>query len=235
MPKAIDSSGSAKRLLFWRKHIRWKLSADARKCGPECVHVSVGQQKLDALCRTELGVMISTMYRTIHGLGISNGNIKRCCACHKLYRRHRSHGGECRACAARRARARDKAHPEKARARWRAWRNNPEVQKRQREQARARYEKLKSLGLHLLHKQRRRALKRSAIITGESIRRPKRGRCFYCGIIVSGDNLHMDHVVPLYRGGAHAAYNVVVACKHCNLSKGAKHPNEFSRQQVLCL
>ena len=43
------------------------------------------------------------------------------------------------------------------------------------------------------------------------------GGCAYCG----ADWEHVDHVVPLARGGAHALANLVPACAPCNLSKGA--------------
>jgi len=46
------------------------------------------------------------------------------------------------------------------------------------------------------------------------------GRCAYCGGTEGG--IHMDHVIPLSRGGRHAIGNVVPACRKCNLSKGSK-------------
>lgn len=42
-------------------------------------------------------------------------------------------------------------------------------------------------------------------------------RCLYCG---GTDRLAMDHVEPISLGGAHAYWNVVPACIHCNSSKG---------------
>jgi 5-methylcytosine-specific restriction endonuclease McrA len=42
--------------------------------------------------------------------------------------------------------------------------------------------------------------------------------CFYCG----GRAQHIDHFVPLSRGGSHDLDNLVAACAACNLSKGAK-------------
>lgn len=44
-------------------------------------------------------------------------------------------------------------------------------------------------------------------------------RCAYCG---RAGKMTQDHVQPIARGGAHAAGNVVPACKSCNASKGAK-------------
>ena len=43
--------------------------------------------------------------------------------------------------------------------------------------------------------------------------------CAYCG----GDGrLHLDHVVPLSRGGMHTPGNLVPACERCNHSKRAQ-------------
>lgn len=44
-----------------------------------------------------------------------------------------------------------------------------------------------------------------------------RGRCVYCGAPAT----HVDHVVPLSRGGATHPANCVAACAACNLEKGA--------------
>lgn len=45
-----------------------------------------------------------------------------------------------------------------------------------------------------------------------------RNRCCYCDARAA----HLDHVHPLSRGGEDIESNVVPACEHCNLSKGAK-------------
>lgn len=39
--------------------------------------------------------------------------------------------------------------------------------------------------------------------------------CTYCG----KPGTHIDHVVPLAKGGMHSWDNIVLACKTCNLSK----------------
>jgi len=47
--------------------------------------------------------------------------------------------------------------------------------------------------------------------------------CYICGTPVwRGVNLHMDHVVPVSRGGLHCAENMRPACRFCNLSKHNK-------------
>lgn len=50
--------------------------------------------------------------------------------------------------------------------------------------------------------------------------------CFWCAKPCA-DAYHVDHFYPLARGGAHAVYNLVIACPTCNTRKGAKHPLAF--------
>ena len=46
--------------------------------------------------------------------------------------------------------------------------------------------------------------------------------CYLCGTPVwRGVNLHMDHVVPIAKGGIHCADNLRPACAKCNTRKGA--------------
>ena len=46
-----------------------------------------------------------------------------------------------------------------------------------------------------------------------------RGRCHMCGKPCRPSEIHLDHVIPLARGGTHSPENVRVACAFCNLSK----------------
>lgn len=47
--------------------------------------------------------------------------------------------------------------------------------------------------------------------------------CHLCLLpIADFDDLHFDHVIPLARGGAHAADNIRPSHKRCNLRKGAR-------------
>lgn len=54
----------------------------------------------------------------------------------------------------------------------------------------------------------------------------QKGRCYYCGCSVKS-NFHVDHVIPLSRGGSNGPENIVIACQPCNKSKGAKLPHEW--------
>lgn len=52
------------------------------------------------------------------------------------------------------------------------------------------------------------------------------GRCWWCGIPV-GDRYHVDHRIPLSRGGSNAPDNLCISCPDCNRSKGDKLPSEW--------
>ena len=53
------------------------------------------------------------------------------------------------------------------------------------------------------------------------------GRCHYCGGSFSPDELTMDHLVPVSRGGKASRNNVVPACKECNSRKKYLLPIEW--------
>lgn len=59
----------------------------------------------------------------------------------------------------------------------------------------------------------------------------QRGACACCRqLFVEGD-LHMDHIMPLSKGGAHADANMQLLCQPCNQSKYAKHPVDFMQER----
>jgi len=66
----------------------------------------------------------------------------------------------------------------------------------------------------------------------EIINNIKKTHCYWCGKALH-NKYHLDHVVPIAKGGSHAAYNLVSACSVCNLSKGAKMPNDFLKKGQL--
>ena len=55
----------------------------------------------------------------------------------------------------------------------------------------------------------------------------QKGRCYWCGE-KTGPDYHVDHVIPIARGGSNGPDNLVIACPTCNLSKGSKLPHEFA-------
>lgn len=58
-------------------------------------------------------------------------------------------------------------------------------------------------------------------------RRLARGVCHYCGRTFSPQELTMDHIVPVSRGGKTAKGNVAPCCKECNNAKKQLLPMEW--------
>ncbi len=54
----------------------------------------------------------------------------------------------------------------------------------------------------------------------------QKGVCHYCGQQVGAENLTMDHVIPVARGGKSVRSNCVPCCKECNNKKKAYTPVE---------
>ena len=55
----------------------------------------------------------------------------------------------------------------------------------------------------------------------------QKGTCYYCKREVGREQLTMDHVVPLSRGGKSKKGNIVPACKECNNKKKDLVPLEW--------
>jgi len=52
------------------------------------------------------------------------------------------------------------------------------------------------------------------------------GKCWWCGCALI--EYHVDHVIPISKGGTNTPQNIVCACPSCNLRKHAKLPHEFA-------
>lgn len=81
---------------------------------------------------------------------------------------------------------------------------------------------------------RRRARKRGAGGTHTAadladIFRAQGGRCAYCRADLNKIKKHVDHIVPLARGGSNRRSNLQYLCQPCNQKKNWKDPNEFAR------
>jgi 5-methylcytosine-specific restriction endonuclease McrA len=116
---------------------------------------------------------------------------------------------------------------ERKRAVSKKWReDNPE---RYRQQMRDWLEK--NLDKHNEHARQRRARLRQATIaqvTTRDIRKLMHSRCIYCG---SAENITVDHVIPLARGGSHSIGNLTSACKTCNSKKRDSFIMEWRKRE----
>ena len=57
--------------------------------------------------------------------------------------------------------------------------------------------------------------------------RLSRGTCYYCGRRFAPDELTMDHIIPIIRGGKSTKNNLATACKDCNNKKKHMLPMEW--------
>ena len=57
--------------------------------------------------------------------------------------------------------------------------------------------------------------------------RLSRGTCYYCGHRFAADELTMDHIIPIIRGGRSTKNNIATACKDCNNKKKHMLPMEW--------
>ncbi len=73
-----------------------------------------------------------------------------------------------------------------------------------------------------------RELRNSAWWKGELAK----GICHYCGKKFPPEELTMDHIVPVVRGGKSTRGNVVVCCKECNNAKKYLTPAEIELKKL---
>ena len=83
---------------------------------------------------------------------------------------------------------------------------------------------------------KRRALKinsEDGTITKQSLselRELQNNKCYYCEEkldFISENSVHLDHHIPLSKGGRHSIDNVKYTCKSCNLQKYSKMPTSL--------
>jgi len=65
--------------------------------------------------------------------------------------------------------------------------------------------------------------------------RLQRGKCAFCRISLSKAKKHLDHIVPLARGGRNDRSNLQFLCESCNLRKGARDQINVMRQMGMLL
>ncbi len=59
-----------------------------------------------------------------------------------------------------------------------------------------------------------------------------KGICYHCEKTFKSDELTMDHLIPIIRGGSSDKKNCVTACKDCNNKKGHKTRAEMELEKL---
>lgn len=73
---------------------------------------------------------------------------------------------------------------------------------------------------------------RKVKFTRKNIYKRDENRCQYCGKRFKPQDLNLDHVIPISRGGKDNWYNVVCSCVSCNLRKGSKTLTEAGMKLI---
>lgn len=139
----------------------------------------------------------------------------------------------------------DKANPEKKRAWFKAWYDrNKEERARQKAEERkanpelfnARYKRWYEDNYEqvVANSRLRLARKKGAEgrHTGVEIRAlfvRQKGKCASCSTSLKS-GYHVDHIVPLSRGGSNWISNIQLLCQNCNQRKWAKDPFQWARE-----
>lgn len=63
----------------------------------------------------------------------------------------------------------------------------------------------------------------------------QKGKCAVCKKRIRKLNYHIDHIIPLARGGRNVDGNVQLTCPKCNLEKGHKDPIAFMQERGFLL
>ena len=169
---------------------------------------------------------------------------------------HKVHGyiASCRECEKKKARFYRLNNPEKCKAKSKKWRDNnisyqqeyhkknaKKICQRSKQWLKDNPEKAKQTYLknyaknkdqYLERSRKRKALKRNAEHDNympwlSKVKSKKMFICYWCSEKVTTKNLHVDHIIPLSRGGQDTWDNICASCDKCNMSKGAKTPEEF--------
>jgi len=66
--------------------------------------------------------------------------------------------------------------------------------------------------------------------TAEDIKRliaGQKGHCWWCSKKIPDDKHHVDHRIPIAKGGGNGVENLVISCARCNHKKSSKMPWEM--------
>lgn len=111
-------------------------------------------------------------------------------------------------------------------------RNHEQIKQRVRAYELANAERVKEWGRIKQNKRRARLVEAGGQYTIDDIKRLlqlQRCKCANCGTSIK-KKYHIDHRIPVAKGGSNHISNIELLCPSCNLRKSAKLPHEFAQE-----
>jgi 5-methylcytosine-specific restriction endonuclease McrA len=169
---------------------------------------------------------------------------KQCCVCKETKPAEQFHknralkdglNGSCKICIAERSKRNYRKHQERRLADKAKYRQrNRELLAEKERQYRASHKEVRkqweqrNLDILRMNASRRRARRRGQgvyEVTQKELKTLLSKPCLYCG----APSEHIDHIIPISRGGQHRIGNLAPACANCNLRKNKKLVIEWRR------
>lgn len=76
---------------------------------------------------------------------------------------------------------------------------------------------------------RRTELKQGDVTTNQLLELQQNAKvCYWCECSLKNNQTHIDHYIPLSKGGLHTISNLVVTCSKCNLKKHNSDPLKYA-------
>ena len=141
---------------------------------------------------------------------------------------------ECKQCEMERSRRYRLTNKDKVRETKRVWQENNRNKTQQYEKKYRENNKEKRRTLSRNRKYRRRQIEKGSgntvIIDKFALLSRQGGMCANCKIKGVDVVWHLDHIMPLSRGGTHTLSNVQVLCSFCNQRKSSKLPDQWANE-----